>query len=159
MGIDANGDLWLQANVGRSWFAFYVSGHIPPHEGPWIPKYLDSPIFPYDPTECSSWQALAIFSYTYRSLDECRRYAAAKSVLEQRKLRGYFVVESNGAIWLQSEDQLLRLAADGSTHPQGPLFEGSGLAPDPQGGIWVVSHDGLFHVTESTWQSIPLKPK
>lgn len=162
-GLDVHGDLWLLAYASRASLLYHLTGHLPPHDTPWLAALPDKlatpapPVFPYQGPNCDSWIALATYTYGYRTPDECRRYREAYTILERRgEQYGVYAVEADGSLWWMSADQLLHVSAADAVLATHSLPAGR-LAPDPQHGVWIATSDeGLLYATDAEVQHVPI---
>ena len=156
LGVDVRGNLSLLASAGRNGYLFHYPGHVPPRNAAWLEMSPEGLPNPYVQSGCEEWSALATFTYAYRSLDECRRYTEAQHLLEQHSIYGPYTVDADGTFWSFYHEQLLHLAADGSTLAHWSVPSVTHLASDPKHGVWIATIDGLFFPTESALQRISI---
>lgn len=161
-GLDAQGDLWMLDYASRASRLYRLTGHVPP-AAPWNAALPDSGVtpapalFPFDRPDCDNWPVLATFTYGYRTLDECRHYRHAYTLLERRGGYGPYAAEADDSFWWVSNDQLLHLSATDSVLSTRPLSTSSRLAPDPQHGVWIAAYDaGLFYATDADIQHVSI---
>ncbi len=157
VGVDVNGDLWLQAIVvaARSYRTLRFSGHIPPHAEQWVSveEVLSNE---HEPLDCSWWRVYHSSTFTYRSPEECQRLVKAQAVMNQQQVYGPFAADADGTVWWANDTTLYHLAADGSTLAHFPVSETHRLIADPSHGVWLASQEGLFFADGKTIEPISI---
>ena len=157
LGIDQNGDFWLQGNNSRYPFTYRFKGHVPPLGEPW-PADDVAVTARHDPFDCDWWHRLRSGFVTYRSPEECRQLIAARTALNQQNTYAQYAASSDGAVWWAG-DALYRLAADGSTVSQIPLQTTypSHIAADPNHGAWLATKQGLYFTDGNILQPVSIR--